>query len=307
MLQVSKEYKIKVLAKLLEVRKNFDGTDSNFAKSYGIHNSVFSRLKANEIDGLLKDAQWIHIGMKLNVSQDDREWYMARTEVFSMIEEDILFCKQYSKSKMCISEAGIGKTFAGKYLAMTLKNVFYIDASQAKTKQIFIQALANAIGVESGKYHETKEKIKYYLKVLPKPLVIIDEAGDLQYEAFLEIKEFWNATENHCGWYLMAADGLEAKMNRGIKNKKVGYREIFSRFSENFTNPVPNGVQDKLEFYTRLFTDVLRVNMKDKKNINEIVNKSLVKLDDGNSFAGLRRVESLVILTQDYDEDTKHK
>ena len=65
------------------------------------------------------------------------------------------------------------------------------------------------IGVDhNGKYGEVKANIKYYLKLLPSPIVIIDEAGDLDSKAFLELKEFWNATENACGWYMIGADGL---------------------------------------------------------------------------------------------------
>ncbi len=43
------------------------------------------------------------------------------------------------------------------------------------------------------------------------PLVVLDEAGDLQYEAFLELKALWNATEMCCGWYMMGADGLRRR------------------------------------------------------------------------------------------------
>ncbi|MGQ3647375.1 AAA family ATPase, partial [Ornithobacterium rhinotracheale] len=91
------------------------------------------------------------------------------------------------------------------------KNAFYIDCSQAKTKQLFIRLLAKTIGVDStGRYADVKNTLKTYLAYLEKPLIVLDEAGDLDYTAFLELKELWNATQGHCGWYMIGADGLRA-------------------------------------------------------------------------------------------------
>jgi hypothetical protein len=170
-----------------------------------------------------------------------------------------------------------------------------VDASQAKTKNAFVKLLAKSIGVDNhGRVADIKENIKYYLRLLPDPVVIIDEAGDMNYEAFLTLKEFYNATENTCGWYMMGADGLRNKIERGINNKKVGFAEIFSRYSERYTTIVPTGRDDKLRFYRKLITDVLAVNIADKQQLPAIVNKCLTH--DGENTGGLRRAESLLIL-----------
>jgi hypothetical protein len=175
-----------------------------------------------------------------------------------------------------------------------------VDASQAKTKQLFIKLIAKTLGVPSGKYADMKENIKYYLKNLPTPLMIIDEAGDLEYTAFLELKELWNATENCTGWYLIGADGLREKIKRGINSKKVGYRELFSRYSENYTSAVPYGTQDRLKFYEKLVRDVLSVNMQDKSNMGMIVNKCIV-VDELGNIGGLRRAESMLMILEAND------
>ena len=289
------QFKEKVMAALLEARKNFDGSDTAFAKQFQIHNSVYSRLKSGFTEGLLKDAQWLNIGRVLGVTLNDKKWNVARTEVFNIIEEEVTFCKEFSKARIFVDDCGIGKTFSAKYLSRNLKNCFYIDASQAKSKHQFVRLLARTLGVdEKGKYIEVLANIKYYLHVLPSPIIIIDEAGDLDYNAFLEIKELWNATENVCGWYMMGAEGFRAKIERGINNKKVGFREIFSRFSEKFSSAVPVEKMSRIDFYKKLIMDVLSVNTENKSLIPGIVNKCLVQ-QDGN-IGGLRRAESLLIL-----------
>lgn len=297
MLQITREFKESVIRALLEVRKNYDGSDAAFAKQWSINGSVYNRLKGGERDGLLKDAQWLNMGRELGVTMNERRWNMARTDVFSVIEEDIMFCKEHSKAKICVDECGIGKTYSAKYLSRTLKNCFYVDASQAKTRQLFVRLIARTIGIDhTGKYAEVKANIKYYLRMLPKPLVIIDEAGDLDYSAFLEIKELWNATEEACGWYMIGADGLRSKFERGIAGKKVGYKELFSRYSERYTTVVPSGNSDKLAFYRKLITDVLSANMTDTSNLGGIVKRCLAT--DSGHIGGLRRAESLLILNQ---------
>ncbi len=299
MIQITTPQKQAIVAKLLEQRKNFDGTDQQFAKQWDINSSVFSRIKNNEsFDGLLREAQWLNLGRELDVNITERKWVFAKTDVFTAIETDVLFCKDNAKGMMCVDDCGIGKTASAKYLSRTLKNCFYVDASQAKTKQAFIRLIAKTIGVDDkDKYIRVKANIKYALKMLPNPIVMVDEAGDLEYTAFLELKELWNGTPNACGWYLIGADGLRAKIERGISNKKVGYAEIFSRYSEKFSTIVPSERHQKIEFYQKLIKDVLNVNMTNKANLDKIVKQCLTN-DDTGHIGGLRRAESLLILNK---------
>jgi len=297
MIQISNDFKTKIVAKMLEVRTNFDGTDQQFAKQWDINGSVFSRLKtSNTFDGLLRDAQWMNLGRELDVQLTETKWNVARTDVFTTIEEDVMFCQEHAKSVMLVDDCGIGKTFTGKYLSRTLKNCFYIDGSQAKTKQAFIRLMAKTIGVDDrDKYVRVKANIKYALRMLPNPVIIIDEAGDLEYTAFLELKELWNATDKACGWYLMGADGLREKMERGISHKKVGYAELFSRYGEKFTTIVPPERNERIAFYRKLINDVLSVNMSNKTRQSEIVKRCLTN-DGTGHIGGLRRAEKLLIL-----------
>ena len=295
-LDITKEFKDKVVKALLAIRENFDGSDKMFAKQWGINHSVYSRLKNGDREGLLKDAQWLTIGRRLNVTMNERAWNMARTDVYNMVEEDIRFCQKYHKSMMCVDECGIGKTYSAKYLSRTLKNCFYIDASQAKTKQLFIRLMAATIGLGStGKFADIMADVKYYLNSIKYPIMIIDEAGDLDYNAFLTLKELWNGTENACGWYLMGAEGLRSKIEKGISNKKVGFAEVFSRYSERYSSIVPRGKHDKMLFYQKLISDVLSVNMKNQASLTSIVKRCLTQ-DSHGRIGGLRRAESLLIL-----------
>ncbi|MDD4406172.1 MAG: ATP-binding protein [Parabacteroides sp.] len=299
MLEITTEFRERVVSALALARDNYDGTDAGFAKKYGINKSVYSRIRNGETDRVLKPEHWLNIGRLLDVSPSERQWNMARTDVFNIIEEEVLFCQAFHKSKVFVDDCAIGKTYSAKYLSRTIKNCFYIDASQCKTKIQFARTLARVLGVDSAStYNETKANIKYYLNVLPNPIVIIDEAGDVEYATFCDIKEYWNATDGVCGWYLMGADGLRQKIESGINRKKNSYREMFSRLSDRFSYAVPRGKVDKIAFYRKLITDVLSVNMADKSQLPAIVNRCL-RTDHGDGEStGLRRAESLLILLQ---------
>jgi hypothetical protein len=132
MLQITPEFKDKVVLALIEQRDNYSGSDAAFAKLHGIGASIYTRLKGGERERLLADAKWLNLGRELGVSLKQRSWNMARTEVFTIIEEEVLFCKEHGKSRIFADDCGIGKTYT-RYLARTVRNCFYMDASQSKT------------------------------------------------------------------------------------------------------------------------------------------------------------------------------
>ena len=296
MLQITEDFKNQVVDALMAQRRNFTGRDIDFSRIYGINNSVFSSLKSGKREGLLTPAKWLNLGRSLDISTTERRWNMARTDVFNTIEEESQFCKEYSKSMIFVDDCGIGKTYAARYLSRTVENCFYIDASQSKTKSSFIRALAKTVGVgDAGRIMDLKADTKFYLKQLHKPLILVDEAGDLEYAAFMELKEFWNATDGCCGWYLLGADGLREKIERGKRNRKVGFAEMFSRLSERYSSAVPFDRHEKVQFYKKLITDVLSANMDDQSRISDIVVRCL-STDETGHVGGLRRAESLLIL-----------
>ncbi|WP_053404969.1 AAA family ATPase [Persicobacter sp. CCB-QB2] len=303
-IQITDEYRKKVLAAILEDRERFDGTDTDYARRIGVNNSVFSSLKKGEIEGKLASEKWLSIGKILDVHLGQRNWKAVRTEVFEQIQEDVDYCQLHSRSMLFVDDCAIGKTFAAKYLSRSRRNCFYMDASQCKRKISFIRTMARTLGLEStGRVDDVKQTVKYYLSsylggMEDKPLIIIDEAGDLEYSAFLELKELWNATEHRCGWYMIGADGLRRKITRGIDAEKVGFREIFSRFGNSYSKAVPVGKEAQQAFYKKLIADVVKANATDKKVVNEIVRRCLSHNDNRG---GLRRAEDLLILLDQKD------
>ena len=294
-MNLTKQFKDLVRTAILNQRENYSGSDAEFSKSIGLNNAVYSRLKKGETERIISDTEWIRLGREFSVKLHEDNWKVAKTTVYLQIQDNLNFCKELSRSMVLVDDCGIGKTFCTKHIIRTMKNTFYVDCSQAKSKQLFIRLLAKTVGLDNkGKYYDVLANLKYYITTLAqsKPLIILDEAGDLEYTAFLELKGIWNATDGICGWYMMGADGLRDKIDKGIKNKKVGFAEIFSRFSDEFIKLVPQGKSDRTEFYRQLIGDVAGAQIEDKSKVNVYVNKCISK------ETTLRYLETLIKVHQ---------
>lgn len=277
-MNISTEFRRKVSEAILQKRQRFSGSDSAFAKQLDIHPSIYNRIKKGETEGVLSNDKWLMIGREENVTLKANNWKIARTEVYNQIEDNLAFCKEFSKAMILVDQWGIGKTESAKHIIKTMEDAFYLDCSQAKTKQLFIRSLAKTVGLDNkGRYVDVKQSLKYYLNLLEKPLIVLDDAGDLEYPAFLELKELWNGTENQCGFYMIGDDSLQAKISKGLEKQKVGYGAIFSRFSDEFISLVPVDKKRKQDFMIKLVGDVAKVNTKAANQIPKLVKQCVSK------------------------------
>ena len=173
---------------------------------------------------------------------------------------------------MLCDKSGIGKTHTARCYVRNHANAVYIDCSQAKSKQKLIRQIAREFGVGSvGTYNDVYADLVFYLRSLPRPLVILDEAGDLDYAAFLELKALWNATERCCGWYMMGANGLRDKIHRFIDNKKVGFEEIFSRYGSRYQRVTPGSDKETEEFMRLISALIAKANAGAGVNIQRLI------------------------------------
>lgn len=281
--------KKKVLAALAEARENFAGSDAKFAVSLGVNSAQYSRVKNGETERVLSDQNWISLARHLGVNMTNAtEWKTAATPVFQFITAQLDLCQSASMSAMLCDLSDIGKTYTAKHYAKTHKNAVYIDCSQLmRDKSRLIRAIAKSFGVGStGRLTDVYEDLVYYLKTLPNPMIILDEAGDLNSEAFLEIKALWNATDGMCGWYMMGADGLKAKMQRAIDNKKVGYTELFSRFGKQYLTVIPLSAEERKKMTQVTATMIIKANCKEGTDAGAILRRTMG--EDG--MPSLRRI-----------------
>jgi hypothetical protein len=285
---ITLEFKNRILEALKARRTTFGGSDAKFATSLGIAPAQLCRTMKGETERVLSDANWINIARKLRVNlTNESDWKVANTPVFQFITAQLEKCQNESLSALLCDLSDIGKTFTAQHYAKAHKNAVYVDCSQVKSKQQLMRYIAKEFGVGStGKYADVYEDLVFYLKTLPNPLIILDEAGDLQYDAFLEIKALWNATEMACGYYMMGADDLSEKIRRSINCKKVGYTEVFSRFGKRFGQVIPAGKEESRNFMYTTAAMIIKANAPADVDVSKLLKSTLG--EDG--MPSLRRI-----------------
>lgn len=268
--------KEKIIAAMKERRESFGGSDAKFATSLGISSSQFSRIMRGDIDRVLSDANWVSIARKLDVQLSDAPvWKTANTPVYSFVSGQLAFCQENASSRLLCDVADIGKTYTAKQYVKSHQNAVYVDCSQVKTKQKLIRFIAKEFGVGNvGRYSDVYADLVFYLRSLSRPLIILDEAGDLDYGAFLELKALWNATERCCGWYMMGADGLREKIRRSIDCKKVGYTELFSRYGSRYQKASPDSDKELKEFKSVHAALIIKANVEGDVDIQGMIARS---------------------------------
>lgn len=279
---LTNEIKMRILDAIASNRNNYP-SDAKHAASLNISTPVYVSLKQRKIDKVLSEANWISIARRLGVSlKNEIQWDAAQTPTFVFITEQLELCQNSGVSAILCDIPNIGKTFTARIYVKSHRNAIYVDCSQVKSKQKLIRFIAKEFGVNNnGRYADVYEDLVYYLRSIDDPMIILDEAGDLNYEAFLELKALWNATERCCAWYMMGADGLKEKINRAIEGKKVGYTEMFSRYGERYSKVTPDDGKERLKFLKAQATIVAKVNAPEGTDIMQLVNLS---------GGGLRRV-----------------
>ena len=273
---ITDELKQRVIEALAKRREHFGGSDAKFAVHLGISHSQYSRIKRGDTVQVLSDANWISLARKLEVPiGTTREWKTAPTPTYKFIMGQLDFCRTNAASRIICDVPDIGKTYTAKLYARSYANVVYCDCSQVKTRQKLIRHLAKEFGVgHTGFLSEVQADLVFYLRSLPLPLIILDEAGDLEYQAFLELKALWNATERCVGWYMMGADGLREKMRRSIDFKKVGYAELFSRYGNRYQKASPDSGEELKQFKAVHAAMIIKANAPDVVKVQQLISSS---------------------------------
>lgn len=279
---ITTEIRNKIAEAIRAARTNYP-SDAKHAASLGVTTSAYSSIKNGQTERVLSDGNWMSIARKLGVNlRGGIEWKAAKTETFKYITTQLEFIQERGLSGLLCDLPNIGKTFTARHYVKTHPNAVYIDCSQVKTKLKLVRKIASEFGSNTrGSYSDVYADLVFYLRSIEAPLIILDEAGDLQYEAFLELKALWNATERCCAWYMMGADGLKAKINRSIECNKVGYAEMFSRYGDRYSRITPDDGREREAFLKEQARVVAKVNAPEGTDIGVIVRKSA---------GGLRRV-----------------
>lgn len=258
LIQYEDKEKRHLCALLLEACSRSGMSQGRYALSVGLSKSDISNLKQGKwLDKphLIGERKWVRIACIVGYEKREvMRWHTAPTEVFEFITAQLTDIQAFSMASILVDAPGIGKTHAAKEYVKNNPNAFYINCSLTPTKHAFMRAFCQLVGVEDvGSLHAQWEEALYTIAQLDKPVMVIDEAGDLENRSILLLKRMYNELEGRCGLYLIGSDGLRNKIQRGIRHMVQGYTEFFSRFGNKYSSiyHIEDGV-DGIERRVRL-------------------------------------------------------
>jgi len=256
------EYKQRIVEAIKDQSFKFK-TQKAQASSLGVSQAQFSRILSGDIEKVITEDKWGEIANKYNVPLEINAftWHTAYTQVYHKIYKQLEACQGEGISAMFCDIADIGKSYTAKDYVSRHSNAILVDCSQNKSRTALIRAIAREFGIDwQDSIRTVRRDLIQYMQSMTRPLVILDEFGDLEYPAYLEVKALWNATEWRCGWYMMGADGLEAKFNRSRELKKVGFAELFSRLGSRYQRVTPEDSEGRKQFLMAEIDRILKVN-----------------------------------------------
>lgn len=227
---------------------------SDFARKKGLLPADMTNIKAakwKEQPHLIGEAKWINLARIAGFDKrQDVSLKIAQTETVRYVVAQLKSAQQESLANMLVDDAGLGKSIAAEWYCKNNRYAFHIDCCSNPSKATFIRAIAQAVGAgRNGKLNDLLDDAIYTLRQMENPILILDEAGDLEHASILLLKRLYNALKGICGFYMIGADGFKKKIKTGVANEKLGFVEVFSRYGRNFKRITPELFEERVNFY----------------------------------------------------------
>lgn len=218
-----------------------------------------------------------------SVGDKDVGWQIVETQAFHDITLALRDAQDYKNVTWVVGEAGSGKTTTARIFGEENKEVFYILCSEDLHKGDFVREIATKMGIRTDGYtvRELWMTIQDELNQMDAPLLVFDEADKLIESVFQYFISLYNKIEDKCGVVFLSTDYIKTRISRGLRCKKRGYKEFYSRIGRKYFELEDTTLQD-------VFAICSANGLTDRKDIEEVITEA-----DGCEF-DLRRVKKSI-------------
>lgn len=210
------------------------GSQNKAANSLnGVSSATVSKVLAGDWD-TISDEMWRSIASQ--VGHEAKGWQIAETRAYKRMAFLLNNAKTDSLVMAVTGDAGCGKTEAIKNYTAATKNVYHLCCSEYWNRRTFMGKLLQCMGVDytGSTVSDMMDDIIDNLKRKENPLIVLDEADKLTDQVLYFFISLYNQLEDHCGIILCATNYLEKRIKKGLRTKRKGYEEIYSRMGRKF-------------------------------------------------------------------------
>lgn len=163
-------------------------------------------------------------------------WRIVETRAFQEIHYALDDAQHWRNVTWIVGEAGCGKTTTARAYTEDHREVFYVLCSEDMKKGDFVREIARTVGIRTDGHNirEIWGLILDDIIQMEAPLLIFDEADKLTEAVFLYFISLYNKLEDKSGIIFMSTDYIKKRIERGLRYRKPGYKEFFSRMGRKY-------------------------------------------------------------------------
>lgn len=217
----------------------------------------------------ISDKMWRKLGDQVAAPTAGGDWQIVETGAYKEIAFALDDAQRWKNVTWVIGEAGCGKTTTAKIYAEENREVFYLQCSEDLHRSAFVHEIARLVGIRSEGYtvRELWKAILDSLIQMDAPLLIFDEADKLTESVFHYFVSLYNKLEDRCGVVYMSTDYIRRRIENGLRWKKPGYKEFYSRIGRKYFEVEDTMVNDVYAICTAN-------GLTDRRDIEEVIKDS---------------------------------
>lgn len=229
---MKKDEKQQIVARLREYCAQ-KGSQNKAATSMNVSSATVSKMLAGDWENI-SDEMWRTVAAQ--TGHDSRPWTMGDTRALRRMDFLLSSAKADCLTIAVTGDAGCGKTESIRSFVRRERNVYHLCCSEYWNRRTFMGKLLQTMGVDpmGSSVGDMMDEIIDTLKRTDHPLVVLDEADKLSDTVLYFFISLYNQLEGSCGIVLCATSYLEKRIRRGIRLRKKGYEEIYSRIGRKF-------------------------------------------------------------------------
>lgn len=173
-------------------------------------------------------------------------WQIVETGAYQEITGVLSDAQRWRNVTWVVGEAGCGKSTTSRVYLQEHKEVFYILCSEDMKKGDFVREIARTVGIrtEGCNIREVWSLILDDIIQMDAPLLVFDEADKLTEPVFHYFVSLYNKLEEKCGVVFLSTDYIAKRISNGLKYRKPGYKEFYSRIGRKFYELEPTDARD---------------------------------------------------------------
>ena len=173
-------------------------------------------------------------------------WQIVETGAYQEITEVLSDAQCWRNVTWIVGEAGCGKSTTARDYLQEHKEVFYILCSEDMKKGDFVREIARMVGIRTEGFNirEVWGLILDDIIQMDAPLLVFDEADKLTEPVFHYFISLYNKLEEKCGVVFLSTDYITKRVLNGLRYKKPGYKEFYSRIGRKFYELEPTEASD---------------------------------------------------------------